>query len=787
VPQVAAAIATFFYSAGAAVGLSAGAAATFAVAATNALAYATNAFLLNKAMASISKRGKTGETRGLEASFTDSTADARAIYGEVRVGGVNIIPPVTSGTDGEYQHQVLAIASHEIDSFQAYYFDQDTLPSPAAVSGGSGDGLISTGKYANHAWVRGYRGTMTQNVDFILNAAFPSQWASTARGRGHAYVALTYGWGKGKVYQGIPSATFKVRGAKVYDPRLDSTNGGSGTHRYNDPTTWEYSHGGSILGNNPALCWANFKMAAYGHGVDPATKINWTSVAAAADICDALVANQAGGTSKRYTCNGMLICSPENYLSNEQALVDAMMGHRREVAGKWEIIAGGWTTPDWTISKVDWVTIENIQAVAGPDDGRVNGVHCFYVDPARNWQRVECYPRRNPTYLLDDTSKTAEIEMEQPLCTDESEAQRKAEFLLRASRNGIVIIGLLPPRFQKIRTYDTAALTFEELGWVSKTFRIAAKNDNIDGSIRVTLIEEQDTDWTDLASGDYGAPSTWALPTTNPTRPTVPTTFSIAVNAGTIIANWNDPVVKPIGTEYAIYRGATDSTAVASREEVWRGSALQAVFQSGVNSAYYYWLRSEAGSYVAGGYMPASFGLLATPEGLNGGVPVFRNADFTANSLDTSWDIGSASQVALTPGAGIRGAGVRVNAVASYNNIFTPGLFYLRQLSHVQIDTRTVGFQVEVGYRVNSAWNGGGLHALYGVYGVTDLAGNFADCGGGNVAIGVGEAGIGNYGQSVLKGFIQGSGSLKYPFLRVTGIDATSGQADINHIQGYIR
>ncbi|MGK3946306.1 hypothetical protein ABK046_49130, partial [Streptomyces caeruleatus] len=43
---------------------------------------------------------------------------------------------------------------------------------------------------------------------------------------------------------------FEVDGAPLYDPRKDSTVGGSGSHRINDIATWEYTNG---VGTNPAL------------------------------------------------------------------------------------------------------------------------------------------------------------------------------------------------------------------------------------------------------------------------------------------------------------------------------------------------------------------------------------------------------------------------------------------------------------------------------------------------------------------------------------------------------
>ena len=59
--------------------------------------------------------------------------------------------------------------------------------------------------------------------------------------------------------QGIPPLTFSLRGAKLYDPRLDSTNGGSGGQRWDNPATWAFSE-------NPAIATLTTCSASIGHG-----------------------------------------------------------------------------------------------------------------------------------------------------------------------------------------------------------------------------------------------------------------------------------------------------------------------------------------------------------------------------------------------------------------------------------------------------------------------------------------------------------------------------------------
>jgi hypothetical protein len=118
-----------------------------------------------------------------------------------------------------------------------------------------------------------------------------------------------------------------IKGRKIYDPRLDSNNGGSGTHRYGDSSTWEWS-------DNPALCVADYLTQIM--GVDPATGVNWTSVADAADDCDASVDIPTSSTETRFTCNGVISLG-ESHKSNLDKLLSSMDGRLSYSQGQWTV------------------------------------------------------------------------------------------------------------------------------------------------------------------------------------------------------------------------------------------------------------------------------------------------------------------------------------------------------------------------------------------------------------------------------------------------------------------
>jgi hypothetical protein len=391
--------------------------------------------------------------------------------------------------------------------------------------------------------------------------------------------------------------TFVVKGKKCYDPRLDVSPGAS-------PTNPSYI----AWTSNPALCWADYAMADFG-GAVPSTRINWASVVSAANICDALVNIPGATTQKRYTFNGRVTLPIDpDWRENAKLFIDAMLGRMVRRDGIWYVYAGAYDAPSYAIEKTDWLSIDRIKTVAPRDGGRWNTVRCWYVDASRNWQRVECFPRRNATYKSADGNEEITLEMEQSACDNEYEAQRKAEFVLRQSRNQIAISGRLPPRFRKMATGETVTLDFEELGWVSKIMRIRSMDLLPDGSVNVGLVEEQAADWTDLLAAEYNTASSSTVPATNPTTPTEATLSVINVVNGTIRFSLATPTVKPTGTQYRIIR-STVSTNAAVGTVVYDGVS-QVVDYPAPPSSFYYFSQAYANSYT-GPYSPNTLGLAA--------------------------------------------------------------------------------------------------------------------------------------------------------------------------------
>lgn len=515
-----------------------------------------------------------------DVEYTGTVEPRRIIYGELLASGVNVIPPMTSGSTNEYLHQVLAVAGHECNQIGQVYFNREAVGTISSVTGTDDDGKITTGTYANKAWVRRYAGTDTQTVDYKLATARPDQWTASHAGKGVAYVAMTFQYDEQVYRTGKPEMTCLVQGKKVYDPRLDSTQtGGSGSQRVNDPSTWTYS-------TNPALCLADYLLdSRLGLGED-SSRIDYAMVMDAADICDETVTIPSG-TQKRYTCNVALTVT-DRFEENIKTLAQAMAGVCYYSGGKWRMYAGAWSTSAFTLTDNDLVEGGISVVTAFPYNQRYNSVRGQFVNKDRNWQPMEYQPVINTSYVTAD-GEQAWLETDFAACTNEYEAQRHAILLSRRSRNGQAATVRCGMSAFKILPFQTGTCTFSEIGWINKTVRCEGWRFDPNGAVELILREEASTDWTDPVVGDYATPTSVTTPTPDIYTPLPPTNLTVATLDSSLTISWNAPSIVPLGSQYDVWE-YTSQTPFASASKIWTGISTNVFIPKTDTTVRYYWV-----------------------------------------------------------------------------------------------------------------------------------------------------------------------------------------------------
>jgi len=371
---------------------------------------------------------------GLETQLSGDPLDVRRVaYGEVWTAGTLRYRNAT-GTDNREFYMVVVLVGHEIDSVVAVEADRDLL-----TLDGSGD---ATGAYTGLINIRFVLGTDSQAADSTLDTVF-ANWTTDHRLRGCAYAIIKLTFDE-QLMNSIPQFRFKIRGRKVYDPRLDSTNGGSGAHRLATPSTWEWSR-------NAILCANDFLRGVKVNSINIAglgledTRFDWANVIAEANVADENVALDAGGNQDRYTCDGMIDPRqlPDEILRHFEM---AIAGEIIPSDGKWRFFCGAYRTP--TLALTDQHFIGPLRHVVHKGElDRVDTANGHYAALAESGSVVSYSPVRLATATVGRERETNYDFQLVADCTDTpgtydggARAQRIAKLLLEKQEAGKQIV-----------------------------------------------------------------------------------------------------------------------------------------------------------------------------------------------------------------------------------------------------------------------------------------------------------------------------------------------------------
>lgn len=418
-------------------------------------------------------------------------------YGEDMLSGALIFANTTGNANKELT-RLVAMHGREIDSYLAFRIDDtdivigvDIASDSAPVTGGIFDGVMS---------IDSKLGSLTQTAIADLVARYPTLWlAGSHRARGWTllYTRMTFEGANDAYQNGIPqNMRALVKGHKVYDPRLDDTNGGTGPQRFDDDTTWTFS-------SNPALCLSDFlRFENVGFGEDN-DRIDWPLVIIAADICDEIVSVPSPpGNQNRYTCNFTFLSNVAREQVKEM-LETAMLGRVVFSQGLWKMWAGAAQTSDVTLTEANMSGASlQVQATSG-SQARYNRVRGKFVDPTRNFT-ANAYPeQRNAAFELEDNVVKYQV-FDVNTANNSFEAQRDAIIKLRQSRNQRVVV--FPGNWScfRIQPGTVVELDMAELGFNGEKFFVTQWELKTDGSgVQLTMVEEDDAVWNDPAINDY--------------------------------------------------------------------------------------------------------------------------------------------------------------------------------------------------------------------------------------------------------------------------------------------
>lgn len=456
----------------------------------------------------------------------------KIVYGEALISG-----PIwfikSAGSELRSLYTAIALTGHEVASFQGVWLDDKYVPwADVDDLAGGGDGGVDAdtnshgyGPLSDGAhvlYLREHLGTSGQTADSMLVSAFASDITSNHRLRGcsHIVVRAEKLEGADPVWQrGFPAnVAVVVRGKKVYDPRLDSTftgtwGTGSGAHRVATPSTWAWSR-------NPALCTADYLLDTDLGCAIAAARIDYNSVALAADVCDASVDIPGPSTEARWQCDGVLSCA-DTHRANLGKLLSSFDGLLRFVGGLYTISTGSQSV---AMALTESHLIGPLQFQRQPEgDERYNGIRGTYFDPERRHKESQYLTVENTALQSSrDGGEAIFKDLDLPMTRGEYNAQRLA---VRAA-NKADLTGMLvfPTGYNGLDLVpgDIITVTHAILSWVAKRFKVLALRHVDLVGVEIVAQEDSTAAYADPDVGDYGvrsASGTIDFPTILPDLP----------------------------------------------------------------------------------------------------------------------------------------------------------------------------------------------------------------------------------------------------------------------------
>lgn len=350
-------------------------------------------------------------------------------------------------------------------------------------------------------WVRFHDGTQG-SADSHLVAKFEDDddypWNANFVGTGIAYAMFTARYNE-KLWAGGGdiNVTWVVQGLKLYDIRKDTTAGGSGSHRWNNPSTWEFTRNPVVMIYNIIRGISYDGEWVYGGQSFGAAQLPFASWAAAMNECDAPIDLKGGGTQPQFRAGGEIELSSEP-LDTIERLLMACNGRLADCGGVYKIHVGAAGSPVYSFTDGDIIIDEEQTFDPFPGhDATVNGIVASYVSPDSGWTEKNARPRINAGYVAADGGRQLLANVSYDFVSTKQQVQRLSKAALEEARRFRRHVVVLPPVAAVLEPLDFVAWTSPRNGYSSKLFRVDEVDirPNLDVAVYLTEVDPSDYDW----------------------------------------------------------------------------------------------------------------------------------------------------------------------------------------------------------------------------------------------------------------------------------------------------
>ena len=472
------------------------------------------------------------QAQGILVNKASNNTAIPVIYGQRQIGIARVFVE-SSGTDNTYLYMAGVLCEgggNGIESIDEIYVNDKLVTWSGALT----DGTVRTVDSSDANYYKGeslisvqsFYGLDNQSVSSILDES--SNWGSNHKLSGVAYLAFKFKWNQ-DAFNSLPEVKVVLKGKKIYDPRLDSTKGGSGSHREDTASTWTYS-------NNSALVLLDYlRNSRYGKGLpNSAFETNYDSFKTSANLCETQVAPYSGGSNIDLFETNIVLDTEQKLIDNVRELLNPMRAIFTYTQGKYFLIIENTGSSQLSLTKDN--IIGGIKIYGEKKNTKYNRVIGTFVNPDKEWQEdTVSFPPADDsglpvgdqyaTLLAEDNGTNLEGNFSFQGITNPYQAEELCEIILRRSRNALAVEVMCTSEALNLTIGDLVDLTYTTGGFSSKLFRVYGLSINTDSTVSLKLIEHQDNfyTWSEKAQAPTIADTT--LP--NPNNVSAPASVTL--------------------------------------------------------------------------------------------------------------------------------------------------------------------------------------------------------------------------------------------------------------------
>jgi hypothetical protein len=437
--------------------------------------------------------------KGVLVNKTAANGQIPVIYGTRKVGGTLAFLE-TSGTDNQYLYMALILGEGEINDVTKIFVNDNEVTFDGDLADNTERNVASSDSnyYKDSASlikVRPHFGTDDQSACSLLSTL--TSWTSNHRLRGVAYLSLRFEWNS-DAFGSIPTVNAIVQGKKVYNPNLDGTKtGGSGSHREDTSSTWEYS-------DNPIYQLLDYlRNDRYGMGIaNSYFDSHYADFQTAGDICDANITPFSGSSEIDLIDSHAVIDTSQKIIDNTKKFLTGSRAFLNYHAGKYQVTVE--TSGSASITLTEDNIIGGIGVSSKNKNERFNRVIVTFINPDKNYQVDEAqFPPVDETGQASAdqhaTMKTAdggillEGRFDMPSIANPYQAQEMAEIILRRSRSSLDVSLTADANSMELVVGDIVNVTHATPSFSAKPFRVLSTTINGDCTVSLQLTEHQDS------------------------------------------------------------------------------------------------------------------------------------------------------------------------------------------------------------------------------------------------------------------------------------------------------